>query len=952
MGRYRIGRRLGGGGMGEVYEAVELDGHRQVALKIIKSAVASGLSRDRFLREGKLAASISHPNSVYVFGTDDADGNLVIAMELMPGGTLADVVRQRGPLPYTEAVDATLQMIAGLRAAEARGVLHRDVKPANCFVDADTNVKIGDYGLSKPTDDAEATAMTQVGTVMGTPSFAPPEQLKGETVDTRSDLYAVGATLFFLLTGAAPFSGGNTVQVISSVLSTNPTFPADRAKNIPPALRKLVLRCMATDPAKRPQTYEELASKLEVFSSAVPQPAPPVTRLVAGVIDAVLSRALGMAIFLFIAELTIRTRGETWMSEGTTRYLITIVFVLYFAVTEGLFAATPGKALVGLRVLGLSGERMSLPLAFLRSVLFFSPVILITFFVITPRWQDHAPSAGELYLANGIILLVSLVFFLGANPGNGWSGWHDRWTRTRVVTRAAAQTSHRVVTGDTRIQPIADGQHVAGFHVTGRHEAWPDAPFEVATDEVLDRTVWLRRSTAKEATRPAPASVERRRLSRPARLRWLAGSEEEGWEVYESIDGSAVSSLRERQSWEVVRGWLQTATEELVAGESSGCPLLLVAPEQIWVTRDGRLYLVEAGLLGIDEPPEDGWKQAQRNLARAASHALAPESEAEDGVPSVPLPLQARDLLGRLARAEFASPAELLSASELRQSSSASLGRRRTISIGLQSAAPVASLIFFSIAFGLAATLPNFLQGELEMKKTLERLTEIESEDHERAEDWETEHRALQVLVANGVRQRASLALRWAKPDNPSRVHAGIIRQLPAGQREPASQAIEDYPDPSAEQVDEARATLAPLLGDLQNSTAKLKEWSTLQWMATMSVLAWVPLLITGLVSLVTAPVFRGGLTIRVLGLAVVREDGSPASRWRCLGRAAIAWSIPLLLVPLIFDFGSVDLLPKKVEAWVALLGVVLMLVGAIWVVRRPSRGPQDRLAGTWVVPR
>ena len=952
MGRYRIGRRLGGGGMGEVYEAVELDGHRQVALKIIKSSVASGLSRDRFLREGKLAASISHPNSVYVFGTDDADGSLVIAMELMPGGTLADVVRQRGPLPYTEAVDATLQVIAGLRAADARGVLHRDIKPANCFVDANTNVKIGDYGLSKPTDDAEATAMTQVGTVMGTPSFAPPEQLKGETVDTRSDLYAVGATLFFLLTGEAPFSGGNTVQVISQVLSTTPTFPAARAKNIPPALRKLVLRCMATDPAKRPQTYGELESKLEAFSSAVPQPAPLATRLVAGVIDSFFSRAVGIALFLFIAELTIRTRGETWMSEGKARYLITIVFFLYFAVTEGLFAATPGKGLVGLRVLGRSGERVSLLGAILRSAIFFTPTILISFLVVQPRWQDHAPAASEFYLVNGFLLLVSLVMFIGANLGNGWLGLHDRWTRTRVVARPSARTTHGVATGDARIQPSADGQRVAGFRVAGRHKAWPRAPFEVATDEVLGRSVWLLRSTADGAPPPAPASEERRRLSRPARLRWLAGSEEAGWEVYESIDGCAATTLGQRQSWDVVRGWLRTATEELAAGESSGCPLPLVAPEQIWVTRDGRLQLVEAGMLGLDGPSEDGWKLAQRCLARAASHALAPETRAVDGVPSVPLPLQARDLLGRLARAEFASPAELLSASELGPASSAGLGRRRAISIGLQSAAPLASLVFFSVAFALAVTLPNFLQGELEMQKTLGRLAEIEGEDHERAEDWETEHRALQVLVANGMRQRMSLALRWAKPDNPEKALAGIVRQLPADQRDPASRAVEAYPDPTADEIAEARATLAHLIGDVKNSTDRLKDWSPLQWVATMSVLAFIPLIITGLVSLVTAPVFRGGLSFKLLGLAVVRDDGSLASRWRCMGRAAIAWSIPLLIVPLVFEFGSVDLLPKKFEGWATLLAIALLLAGVTWVLRYPSRGPQDRLAGTWIVPR
>jgi hypothetical protein len=252
----------------------------------------------------------------------------------------------------------------------------------------------------------------------------------------------------------------------------------------------------------------------------------------------------------------------------------------------------------------------------------------------------------------------------------------------------------------------------------------------------------------------------------------------------------------------------------------------------------------------------------------------------------------------------------------------------------------------------MAVTLPNFLQGELELQKSLVRLTEIGVAGSERAEGWETARPALQVLVANGMRQRMSLALRWAKPDNPEKVLAGIVRQLPADQRDSATRAVEAYPDPTADEIAEARETLAHLIGEVESSTAKLKDWSALQWMATLLVLALIPLVITGLVSLVTAPVFRGGLSFKLLGLAVVRDDGSPASRWRCLGRAAIAWSIPLLIVPLIFEVGSLDLLPKEAEGWATLLGIALMLVGVAWAVRYPSRGPQDRLAGTWIVPR
>ena len=137
FGRYRIARLLGRGGMGEVYEAEDLEHERRVALKVLGQRLTGPDDRARFLTEGQLAASISHPNCVYVFGSEEIDGAPAITMELLPGGTLKDVVERDGPMPPGNAVDAVLQLIAGLEAAQAAGVLHRDIKPSNCFVDAE-----------------------------------------------------------------------------------------------------------------------------------------------------------------------------------------------------------------------------------------------------------------------------------------------------------------------------------------------------------------------------------------------------------------------------------------------------------------------------------------------------------------------------------------------------------------------------------------------------------------------------------------------------------------------------------------------------------------------------------------------------------------------------------------------------------------------------------------------
>lgn len=150
FGPYRIGRLLGRGGMGEVHEADHRVDGRAVAIKLIHHRLTTPTDRFRFLREGQLAAAISHPNSVYVFGSDEINGVPVITMELLPGGTLKDRVENHGPMDARHAVDAMLHVVCGLEAAQALGILHRDVKPSNCFVDLDGMVKIGIPGCRSP----------------------------------------------------------------------------------------------------------------------------------------------------------------------------------------------------------------------------------------------------------------------------------------------------------------------------------------------------------------------------------------------------------------------------------------------------------------------------------------------------------------------------------------------------------------------------------------------------------------------------------------------------------------------------------------------------------------------------------------------------------------------------------------------------------------------------------
>jgi eukaryotic-like serine/threonine-protein kinase len=220
-GPYRIIRLLGRGGMGEVYEAEQLETGRRLALKVLRDTLRGGEDRARFLREGQLAASISHEHTVYIFGSEEVGGAPAITMELLSGGTLKDRVSAEGPMPPSAAASAVLDIIGGLDAAQAAGILHRDIKPSNCFVDADGAVKIGDFGLSISTLTRDVRRELATASFEGTPQFAAPEQLRGEPLDVRADIYAVGATLYYLLTGRAPLDAPDIRALVAKVAAAH-----------------------------------------------------------------------------------------------------------------------------------------------------------------------------------------------------------------------------------------------------------------------------------------------------------------------------------------------------------------------------------------------------------------------------------------------------------------------------------------------------------------------------------------------------------------------------------------------------------------------------------------------------------------------------------------------------------------------------------------------------------
>ena len=299
FGGYRVVRRLGSGGMGTVYEADHVESGRRVALKVLAHRLDSPESKQRFLREGRLAASVNHPNSVYVFGTEEIAGVPVIAMELVPGGTLEQRGAPRGTVARWRSSRCDPPGDRRPGGCGGRGVLHRDVKPANCFVDRDGTIKVGDFGLSISTSLRGDSNVTSDGTFLGTPAFSSPEQLRGDELDIRSDIYAVGVTLYYLLTGRMPFKADNLVRLIATVLEHPPTSPDQLRPDIPKGLVRTVMRCLQKQPAARYGTYDELRQVLAPFSSAAPTPAALGLRLGAGILDYVLLSPVVTWLMLF-----------------------------------------------------------------------------------------------------------------------------------------------------------------------------------------------------------------------------------------------------------------------------------------------------------------------------------------------------------------------------------------------------------------------------------------------------------------------------------------------------------------------------------------------------------------------------------------------------------------------------------------------------------------------------
>jgi uncharacterized RDD family membrane protein YckC len=997
VGGYRLVRALGRGGMGTVYEAEETSSGRHVALKLISSEfVTSRDTVERFRQEGRLASSIAHPRCVFVVAAEEDAGRPYIVMELMPGQTLQDLVKERGPLPPQEAIAKILDVMEGLHEAHRLGVVHRDVKPSNCFVDHDGRVKIGDFGLSKSLM-TDSQHLTKTGAFLGTPLFASPEQVRGDPIDPQSDVYSVAATLYFLLTGKAPFQTGDTTATLARIVSEDPPSVRTLRSDIDPALDKIVLRGLARQREHRWRNLEDFRQALLAF---LPGKAPLVglvLRLGAYVLDRILLHFVNQILvfgYFSVASVQVFVDGRFQISPLAIVFGVALWF-LYFGVLEGWRGQTLGKWLLQLRTCtALGTDPPGVSRALLRCMVLYFLVNtgdVYVSFALLPKMQmavnpaDTRAAAENLGLAMQMIAVQLfawpagiLLMLMTMRPRNGYRLLHEFASGTRTIRLRAAEKrltppAYHV---EDAVQPASTVERIGAFAVRGWLWQEGGAGVLFGQDPALRRDVLIWRRPEEQS----PLGDARHDIDRMSRLRWVgAGSDGcQRWDAFVAPLGCPLTKLVSPSrplSWSLVRPLLEQLTDELVAALKDGTLPPTLSVDQVWVLPNGGVQLLDMPVgTKMSVPTSRPNEQEQRCLAflgEVAAFLLegVPRTPATATSPiRAPLPANAARLLRHLLGA--AQPFRFLRSfqkalTSIHDTPSEVTRGRRTAQLAVLAAfccVGVGWMLFLSWAAPLFTTPMLYGEmSELELRREkLERAAAIDGVTAalpggfagriQAAAQWSADQQLADELSQERARTRdaATLRLSAVNPinrqqfENMEATMEKIMRDADAKdeRRFPGAQAPEHLRRRARD------AIRSDVLHGIVQGTDRFVLWS---------IMIWPPLWIFW--TFIT----RGGLSYVISGINLVRADGRPALRLQCAWRAILGWAPFAALCALSFwcqitawslghEGGAGRLLLLSALAWYGAIALLVLDVAfAFW---RPARTVNDWLAGTYLVPR
>jgi hypothetical protein len=1009
VGGYRLLRLLGEGGMGKVYEAQDAATGRRVALKLIAAQYAgSAETVERFRREGRLASALSHPRCVFVLAADEEAGRPYIVMELMPGDTLEDLIRQKGPLPPEQALPKILDVIEGLKEAHRLGVVHRDVKPSNCFLEPDGHVKVGDFGLAKSL--VSGTHLTKTGSFLGTPLFASPEQIKGEPTGPHSDVYSVAATLYCLLTGKAPFHGSDPAATVARIVCDPPPSMRSLRPELPEALDQVVLRGLERDRNRRWHNLDAFESALRPFLPGKLSLVGLGVRFGAYLIDTFLLHLLSSAVIWPVAWLRGDLAAFTQTNQLDTQFgyqlFVALTFLTYFAVPEGFWGWSLGKRFLGLRVVRASGmERIGPWRSLLRTGIFWGlmnlsllALWLFVFFGVIDlqRMTDPATQIkqGLLFLGTFYPLLVVGIGLVVCpmRARNGYRGLHEWASGTRVIRLPEAEARRnlgRRCAGLTVGHPEGLPQRLGAFDVLGAIRAGGRDALLLGEDHVLGRKVllWLR-----PADGGAPLSPQRRQLSRVTRPRWLAGGrhEDQLWDAFLVPAGHPLSEVvasEGRLCWADTRHLLTQLTEELAAGSTDRTMPAVLTADQVWVQADGRLQLLDVPL--GEAVPGD----ALDLLGDVVALALEGRPRRPDAAPSAiraPLPQHAARLLDRLTglREPYRNLQQLQrDLVDTADKPTAVTRARRLAHLAVQAAflsvglcagwmTPVFAPCMVPVGLALKLQEGERTREELHALAAQEVVVALRADPFTRVvalrqvdADLRLDVELANCLEPQRIERDARLqALSWVGREYVRAVEKQVMenQRVAAEKRkkdeEAKRTALQAQGQKALELFDAANRRASaqtvrdrvrrmsaekPISRDMAHGIALFEMGMLLGWPAV-----WV----------VWACLSLGGLSFRILGLSLVRWDGRPAGHLQCAWRALLLWA-PVAALSLVSvwlearywsewrpDGSPVWLLwLASLAWWTALVLFPVNLAVALW---SPGRSLYDRLAGTYLVPR